>query len=80
MTGRVLPLSRRPRPRRIRVQQIGLPPVERWLVVCDCTAQVRLADREAARAWRRRHQAEHTRVEAAHPARGARSPEDGGSR
>lgn len=70
MSGRVIPM-RRTRRQRIALELLQYSP-EQWLVACECGRSSRHATRDGARAARRKHQADHDRAEALHPAGKAR--------
>lgn len=78
MSGRVVPMSRPRRPRRMKIaiELLQVSP-EQWLVACECGRSSKRATRDSARTARRRHQADHDRAMELHPA-GSALPKGGG--
>ena len=76
MSGQVIPM-RRSRRKRIAIELLQYKPPQ-WLMACECGQSSRHPSRDGARAARRRHQADHDRAEAMHPA-GKGRPNGGGT-
>ena len=66
MSGQVIPM-RPSRRKRIVIELLQYSPPQ-WLVACECGRSSKHPSRDGARAARRRHQADHDRAVAMHPA------------